>query len=31
LKWLRTNSYTNKIVKWDTKKWGEIKADFGRK
>lgn len=31
LKWLRTNSYPNKIVKWDTKKWGEIKADFGRK
>ncbi|MBA2940566.1 viroplasmin family protein [Paenibacillus sp. CGMCC 1.16610] len=31
LKWLRTNSYANKIVKWDTKKWGEIKADFGRK
>ncbi|NEW08435.1 ribonuclease H [Paenibacillus sp. SYP-B3998] len=31
IKWLKTNSYTNKIVKWDTKKWGEIKADFGRK
>jgi ribonuclease HI len=31
LKWLRTNTYTNPIVKWDTKKWGEIKADFGRK
>lgn len=31
LKWLRSNSYANKIVKWDTKKWGEIKADFGRK
>ncbi|MFC5447652.1 ribonuclease H [Paenibacillus aestuarii] len=31
LKWLKTNTYTNKIVKWDTKKWGEIKADFGRK
>lgn len=31
LKWLRTNTYPNKIVKWDTKKWGEIKADFGRK
>lgn len=31
LKWLHTNTYTNKIVKWDTKKWGEIKADFGRK
>ncbi|MDR6554091.1 ribonuclease H [Paenibacillus qinlingensis] len=31
LKWLHTNTYTNKIAKWDTKKWGEIKADFGRK
>ncbi|WP_442603303.1 ribonuclease H [Paenibacillus sp. KN14-4R] len=31
LKWLRTNEYTNPIVKWETKKWGEIKADFGRK
>ncbi|WP_405081993.1 ribonuclease H [Paenibacillus chitinolyticus] len=31
LQWVRTNTYTNKIVKWDTKKWGEIKADFGRK
>lgn len=31
LMWLNTNTYPNKIVKWDTKKWGEIKADFGRK
>lgn len=31
LKWLKTNTYTNKIMKWDTRKWGEIKADFGRK
>ncbi|KQX45315.1 MULTISPECIES: ribonuclease H [unclassified Paenibacillus] len=31
LKWLKTNTYSNKIVKWDTRKWGEIKADFGRK
>jgi ribonuclease HI len=31
LQWLRTNTYTNRIVKWDTKRWGEIKADFGRK
>lgn len=23
--------YQNKIIKWDTKKWGEIPADFGRK
>lgn len=31
LLWLKTNDYPNKILKWDTKKWGEIKADFGRK
>jgi ribonuclease HI len=31
LHWLRTNTYSNPIVKWDTKRWGEIKADFGRK
>lgn len=30
-RWLQTNDYPNKILKWDTKKWGEIKADFGRK
>ena len=29
--WLMTNSYDNQIVKWETKKWGEIPADFGRK
>ncbi|GGG38141.1 ribonuclease H [Croceivirga lutea] len=29
--WLNTNSYTTKIVKWETKVWGEIPADFGRK
>ncbi len=29
--WLRTNSYSNKIIKWNTDKWGEIPADFGRK
>jgi ribonuclease HI len=31
IKWLQTNSYPNRIAKWDTKRWGEIKADFGRK
>lgn len=31
LHWLRNNTYENKILKWDTKKWGEIKADYGRK
>lgn len=30
-KWLEINSYSNKIIKWETKKWGEIPADFGRK
>ncbi|CRF28811.1 Ribonuclease H [Mycobacterium tuberculosis] len=29
--WLRQNAYPNKIVKWNTKAWGEIKADYGRK
>ena len=29
--WLRNNTYSNPIIKWDTKKWGEIPADFGRK
>tara|TARA_X000001036_G_scaffold427029_1_gene455151 strand:- start:401 stop:1015 length:615 start_codon:yes stop_codon:yes gene_type:complete len=29
--WLMTHSYDNQIVKWETKKWGEIPADFGRK
>lgn len=30
-KWLRENRYTTKIIKWETKEWGEIPADFGRK
>lgn len=30
-KWLQENEYTNKIFKWQTQKWGEIPADFGRK
>lgn len=29
--WLRINSYSNPILKWETKLWGEIPADFGRK
>lgn len=29
--WLHNNTYNNPIIKWDTKKWGEIPADFGRK
>ncbi|MBP1970518.1 ribonuclease HI [Virgibacillus natechei] len=29
--WLNHNTYSNKILKWETKLWGESKADFGRK
>jgi ribonuclease HI len=29
--WLKTNTYRNPIVKWETEDWGEIPADFGRK
>ena len=29
--WLKNNSYTTTIIKWETKVWGEIPADFGRK
>jgi len=29
--WLKTNKVTNPIYKWNTKAWGEIPADFGRK
>lgn len=30
-KWLKENSFNNPILKWETKAWGEIPADFGRK
>ncbi len=30
-KWLHNNTYNTPIVKWETKAWGEIPADFGRK
>ena len=30
-KWLNENKYTTQILKWETKAWGEIPADFGRK
>ena len=30
-KWLQTHTYTTPLLKWDTEKWGEIPADFGRK
>lgn len=31
LEWLHTNMYSNKILKWQTEYWGEIKADYNRK
>lgn len=31
MRWLNTHSYSHHILKWDTKNWGEIPADFGRK
>ncbi|HKL71272.1 MAG TPA: ribonuclease H family protein [Marinilabiliaceae bacterium] len=30
-KWLNENSWTQPLLKWETEKWGEIPADFGRK
>lgn len=30
-RWLRENKWENELLKWETKKWGEIPADFGRK
>jgi ribonuclease HI len=30
-KWLLENTWTTTIYKWETEKWGEIPADFGRK
>ena len=29
--WLNTHSYQARIMKWDTPRWGEVPADFGRK
>lgn len=29
--WLNTNSWNNPVKKWETRYWGEIPADFGRK
>lgn len=31
VRWLQSNTYDNKVLKWQTEVWGEIKADFGRK
>jgi ribonuclease HI len=30
-KWLSENTWTTRILKWDTESWGEVPADFGRK
>lgn len=29
--WLRSHNITTPVIKWETSKWGEIPADFGRK
>ncbi len=29
--WLKNNTYTTPLFKWQTEKWGEVPADFGRK
>jgi ribonuclease HI len=29
--WLKSHAYSNPILTWKTKVWGEIPADFGRK
>lgn len=31
LSWLNTHQYSAKILKWQTERWGEVPADFGRK
>lgn len=31
LYWIQNNTYSNKVLKWETEAWGEIPADFGRK
>ena len=31
LAWLKANRSPAKVVKWDTPRWGEIPADYGRK
>ena len=30
-KWLNSNEWENNILKWETKAWGDIPADFNRK
>ena len=29
--WVNTHNFPGKIMKWQTDRWGEIPADFGRK
>lgn len=29
--WLRTHEVKVPVIKWETRQWGEIPADFGRK
>lgn len=29
--WIKSNTWKNPILKWETSEWGEIPADFGRK
>lgn len=29
--WVQTHRFQNPILRWDTERWGEIPADFGRK
>jgi ribonuclease HI len=31
VQWLKENSFTTNILKWNTEEWGEIPADYGRK
>ena len=31
LNWLKQNAWNSVLKKWETEKWGEIPADFGRK
>lgn len=31
LSWLNTHTYSSPILKWQTERWGEVPADFGRK
>lgn len=30
-RYLQTHTQRNPVVKWDTRRWGEVPADFGRK